>query len=121
MPSEPGMEQRTPRDIIKAYEQLAEVTARMRVAAAGEDWDRVIALESECAGVYARLASIENGVAGDAAYQRRKSELICRLLEDDAQIRERVNGQLSNIWRLIEGPRKAAKINAAYGGNELGA
>ena len=121
MHSEPEMEKRTPANIIAAYEHLAAVTARMRAAAAREDWDGVITLESECAKVYARLTSLETGVVGDAAYQRRKSELICKLLEDDAQIRERVSGQLTSIWRLIEGPRKAAKINAAYGGSEQGA
>jgi flagellar protein FliT len=115
MHRESEMEQRTPADIIEAYEHLAEVTARMRAAATQEDWDSVIALESECASVYTRLASIETGVAGDAAYQRRKSELICKLLEDDAQIRERVSGQAATIWRLIDGKPRVAQLNAAYG------
>ena len=109
------MECRQPTEILAAYEHLAEVTARMRLAASEEDWNRVIVLESECASVYTALASIENGVSGDAEYQRRKSELICKLLDDDADIRERVSGQLTRIWHLIDGRPRVARLAAAYG------
>jgi flagellar protein FliT len=101
-------------EIIKAYEHLAEVTARMRAAAANEDWDGVIALETEAASMYTHLTRIETGAPFDPEYQRRKSELICKLLDDDAQIRERVSGQLTNIWRLIEGRPKIDRLNTAY-------
>jgi len=101
-------------DIISAYEHLAQVTARMREAAAKEDWDHVVALETECASVYARLTKIETGAPFDADHQRRKSELICQLLDDDAQIRERVSGQLTSIWRLIEGQPNVDRLRSAY-------
>ena len=115
MASESRMEKHSSTDILKAYEHLAEVTGRMRVAAAQEDWDGVIALESECASVYERLASIETGAPFDPEYQRRKSELICRLLDDDALIRETLSGQLTHIWRMIDGRPRVEKLNAAYG------
>ena len=108
------MQSSNPTDIIKAYEHLAEVTARMRVAAAKEDWDRVVALETECASVYTHLTRIETGAAFDPDHQRRKSELICKLLDDDAKIREGVNGQLTSIWRLIEGQPKVDRLVSAY-------
>ena len=101
--------------ILAAYEHLAEVTGRMRVAAVEEDWDRVVELETECAALYTRLTTLETGASGDADYQRRKSELICKLLEDDALIRERVSGQLARIWQMIDGKPKVARLNAAYG------
>lgn len=115
MPSDCLMKQQTTADILETYEHLAEKTARMRAAATNEDWDQVVALESECASLYTQLKAVENGVAGDAAYQRRKSQLICQLLDDDAQIRERVSGQLARIWRLIDGAPRVAQLNAAYG------
>ena len=114
------MEQRRS-EILETYQHLAEMTARMRVAAISEDWDQVVALESECAGLYTKLQSVETGVAGDAGYQRRKSQLICQLLEDDAQIRERVSGQLARIWRMIDGRRQVDRLSAAYGGAERAA
>ena len=116
MPSDCLMEQHTTADILKTYEHLAEKTARMRTAATNEDWDQVVALESECASLYTQLKTVETGVAGDAAYQRRKSQLICQLLDDDAQIRERVSGQLARIWRMIDGRRQVDRLSAAYGG-----
>ena len=114
------MTQRKPADILAAYEQLAEVTGRMRAAASVENWDSVVELETECAALYTRLTSIENGVAGDADYQRRKSELICKLLDDDADIRARVSGQLQNIWRLIDGRKTVNRLSSAYGLGDQG-
>jgi hypothetical protein len=102
-------------DILGSYELLADVTSRMREAAVRDDWDSVIALESECAGLYRRLMSAKDDAAHDAARQRRKSELICKVLADDAQIRERLSGQLVHVWRLIEGEQRVAKLSSAYG------
>ena len=102
-------------DILASYEHLAQVTARMREAAVRDDWDSVLALESECAGLYTRLMSVADARPHDADSQRRKSELICKVLEDDAHIRERLSGQLVHIWRLIEGDQRVAKLNTAYG------
>lgn len=109
------MEPYKPADILKAYEHLAEVTGRMRAAALQEDWDSVIALESECSSVYTHLVATDSGAPFDAEYQRRKSELICKLLDDDAQIRERMSGQLSRIWRMIDGRGTIDRLNSAYG------
>ena len=61
------------------------------------------------------LMSVADARPHDADSQRRKSELICKVLEDDAQIRERLSGQLVHIWRLIEGDQRVARINTAYG------
>ena len=102
-------------DIIASYEHLAEVTSRMREAAVRDDWDSVLALETECAGLYTQLMSARDAGPQDAARTRRKSELICKVLEDDAQIRERLSGQLVHVWRLIEGERRVSKLNSAYG------
>ena len=109
------MRESEPIDILTSYEHLAAVTSRMREAAIRDDWDSVIALESECAGLYTRLMEAKNVQSSDAEKQRRKSELICKVLEDDAQIRELLSGQLVNIWRLLDGERQVGRINTAYG------
>jgi flagellar protein FliT len=110
-----NMTQQQSADILKTYEHLAEVTGRMRIAACQEDWDSVIALETECASVYSRLVSVDQSASCDADYQRRKAELIRKLLDDDAQIRERLSGQLNHVWRLLEGGRHVDRLNSAYG------
>ena len=106
-------------EILAAYEQLAGVTARMRDAAAGDDWDQVIELEAECSALYARISQAAEVGPVDREYQRRKSELICQLLEDDAQIRERLSGQLTRLWRMIDGNARVKQLGAAYGAMPL--
>jgi flagellar protein FliT len=115
MAAKPDMQRSKPAEILKAYENLADVTGRMRVAASNEDWDAVIALETECAKIYTKLTAIEAGAPYDDDYQRRKSELICKLLDDDAQIRNRVSGQLTRIWQLIDGRPAVERLSSAYG------
>jgi flagellar protein FliT len=104
-------------DILTSYEHLAEVTSRMREAALRDDWDCVIALEKECAGLYTRLMQADDAGAADPTQQRRKSELICKVLEHDAQIRKLLSGQLVNIWQLLDGQRSVGRLASAYGGS----
>ena len=99
-----------------AYERLAELTARMREAAMREEWDEVVALESECHALYGRLAERDDGAGRGAEYQHRKAELICKVLEDDARIRELLSGELTRIWRLMDGSQTVNRLSATYGG-----
>ena len=101
--------------LLDTYEHLAEVTGRMREAAKQDDWEQVVTLESECSKVYSVLMSSHEADPLDEEYVRRKSELLCKLLEDDAEIRERISGQLTNIWRLIDGRGRVEQLSSAYG------
>src|SRR5690348_7504577 len=106
------------REILDAYESLCAVTGRMRQAAQNEDWDALIALERECTSIFSRLTCIEDSAARSEAYQRRKAELICRVLDDDAQIRERTNTKLAEMWRVVDGKSSVRRIETAYQTNE---
>ena len=103
-----------PSEILDCYEHLTQVTARMREAAARDEWDRVIALDSECAPVYSRLLTSKEAGPVDEQYQTRKAELICKVLEHDAEIRERISGQLTHIWQLIHGRARMQQLSSAY-------
>ena len=105
--------------MLDSYEHLVQLTGRMREAAAQDDWDRVVELESECSKVYSVLMSSHEGAAMDEGYVRRKSELIMKLLEDDKEIRERISGQLTQIWRLIDGRGQVEKLSSAYGATRV--
>lgn len=100
--------------VLAAYERLAQVTSRMREAAALEDWDTVMSLESECATLYTGMLNGDNDRIGDRNYQQRKSALICKLLEDDADIRGRISGELTRIWRLIHGRDRVEQLTSTY-------
>jgi len=102
------------REILEAYESLCAITGRMRQAAQNADWDALIVLERECASIFSRLTCIEDSAARSEAYQRRKAALICRVLDDDAQIRERTNTRLAEMWRVVDGRSSVRRIEAAY-------
>ena len=103
-------------ELLALYAQLSAVTARMREAAHAANWDGLVALEGECADVSSRLIACEDGAPHSPEYQRRKADLIRKVLEDDAEIRQNVNERLAGLWRLIDGRAKIDKLNAAYGG-----
>jgi flagellar protein FliT len=102
-------------EILALYIQLSALTARMRQAARTGDWDGLIALEVQCAGLSSQLVQREDGAPRNLDYQRRKADLIRKVLEDDAEIRQNVNERLAGLWRLIDGRTKLQRLNAAYG------
>jgi flagellar protein FliT len=87
----------------------------MRQAAANEDWDTLIALESQCSDVSCLLIACEDGSPRTLEYQRKKADLIREVLEDDALIRHSVNQRMAGLWRLIDGRGQVEKLRAAYG------
>jgi flagellar protein FliT len=102
-------------EILALYAQLSAVTTRMREAARAANWDGLVALEAECADVSSRLIACEDGASRSSEYQQRKADLIRKVLEDDAEIRQNVNERLAGLWRLIDGRANIDKLNAAYG------
>jgi flagellar protein FliT len=112
----PEMDEARADEILTLYAHLSAVTTRMREAARTSDWERLLALEAECANVSSRLIAGEDSAPRSSEYQRRKADLIRKVLEDDAEIRHNVNERLAGLWRLIDGRAKVNKLNAAYGG-----
>jgi flagellar protein FliT len=113
-PSVPDSDGPRAREILDAYESLCAVTARMRQAAQASDWDALIALEGQCASIFSRLTYIEDSAARSEGYQRRKAELICRVLDDDAQIRERTRKRLTEMWQIADGNDSVRRLESAY-------
>ncbi len=110
----PEMDDTRAKEILALYTQLSVVTTRMREAARAADWDGLIALEVECADVSSQLVKREDGAPRTVDYQRRKADLIRKVLQDDAEIRQNVNERLAGLWRLIDGRKSVARLNAAY-------
>jgi hypothetical protein len=64
--------------------------------------------------VYSLLTSSHEAAPMDDDYVRRKSELICKVLADDAEIRDRISGRLTHIWRLMDGRARVEKLSSVY-------
>lgn len=111
----PEMEDAQANEILTLYVQLSSITARMRQAAMDRNWDALIALEAECAEVSCLLIACEDGSPRSVEYQRRKADLIRKVLEHDAEIRQSVNERLAGLWRLIDGRGRVEQLQKAYG------
>ena len=106
-------------EILDTYQDIAAVTGRMLDAARGARWDELIELERDCGALFSRLAQLD---AGDAPhgieFQRRKAELVRRVLDDDAAIRLLVDPWLAELQALLGQAARRQRLDAAYGADE---
>ena len=100
--------------ILAIYEDISRTTRRMLAAARGDDWDALVALETDCSAMFARLFETEDGALRDTEFQRRKGELIRGVLADDAQIRLLVEPWLAQLTTMIGSTRQQSRLNEAY-------
>lgn len=100
--------------ILSIYEGVSRLTRQMLAAARRSDWDQLVALEKHCSALFAQLFAIKDERPRSAEFQRRKSELICGVLDDDAQIRLLVEPWLANLSALIGNTRQQQRLGQAY-------
>ena len=96
-------------------ERLHEVSVRMVEAAHANDWDRLVALEAEQAGLR-REAQQSNGDTqpADAATSDRMAALIRATLENDAEVRRHVEPWMSSARKLLASGNTGRAMRAAY-------
>ena len=102
---------------IAFYESLQRLSAQMAEAAAACDWDRLVVLERDCAGLARRL---EESAAGSAEAlsreeQARKRELILRILADDAEVRRHVDPWMEQVKCFLGAGARHRDLRRAYG------
>jgi flagellar protein FliT len=91
--------------LLDHYEAIARASQRMLDAARRSDWDEVERQEDRCRTLIAALkaASLESPLR--PADNRRRMDLLRRILADDAEIRDRSDSWLKQLERLISSPR----------------
>lgn len=92
------------------YEAIAAVSGRMLIAARKAHWTDLIGLEDEYLRLVDGLKEAEVGVRLNAAERSRKYELICRILADDAAIRDLANPRMARLATLISGAAQSARV-----------
>jgi len=102
-----GREDAHSRSLIERYEEVAQLSRDMLVAAHLEDWDQVERLEARCQLLIEYLKRASMIVPLGADEQQRRVELLRDILQDDAQIRLRAEPWLLELERLIGMPRRA--------------
>ena len=100
--------------ILAIYEDMSRITGRMVKAARDENWEQLVTLERECGARFQALLASEDGQPRNGEYQRRKSALIRRVLDDDAQIRDIVDPWLARIRTLLGNTHQQKRLSQVY-------
>ncbi|MEW5890877.1 MAG: flagellar protein FliT [Pseudomonadota bacterium] len=92
---------------------MSALSAQMVAAAAAGDWERLVALEKDCAGLARHLQRVEP-LALSAEERDRKVELIRRILADDAEVRRHTEPWMEHARQFLGGAARERKVRDAY-------
>lgn len=98
---------------IAAFESISSLTGEMKAAARAGEWERLAQLEQGCAAVVAGLR-MAPAVQLPADMQRRKVELIHKILADDAEIRAFAEPWMSQVQALLGSAGMARRVHRTY-------
>ncbi|TMS59742.1 flagellar protein FliT [Imbroritus primus] len=101
--------------MLSMYEQIAVHAAEMEDAADAGDWDRVTALERECAILVARLRAEDPSVPLEPRQRERKTLLLTQILRSDAYVRSVAQPVMDALQHQIADARRGSQAHQAYG------
>lgn len=87
----------------------------MREAAVHGEWDRVIGIEKQCSELIADMKLLDAEVTLDGAARQRKTELIGKILADDAEIRNLTQAWMGQLQTSMQSLRQEQRLLHAYG------
>lgn len=102
--------------VISSYESLSALTGRMSEAAVHGEWDQLIELERQCSRQVALIKTMDAATTLDGPMRQRKAQLIRKILEHDADIRNRTQEWMGQLQRVMQSNRKEQRLVQAYGG-----
>jgi len=100
---------------LSVYESMSALSAQMAQAAAANDWDRLVMLERDCAGLARRLEAERQPVRLTETERSRKMALIRRILEDDAEVRRHTEPWMEQVRQFLGGGARERSVRRAYG------
>lgn len=100
------------------YESMSAISAQMVEAAGACDWDRLVALEKDCAGLARRLEAGGAPIRLSAEEKTRKIELIRRILADDAEVRRHTEPWMEQVKQFLGGSARERSVRRAYGAHQ---
>lgn len=100
---------------MQCYEQIAVLTASMLQLARAGSWDALASQEVKYRARVEDLKGIEPTHALDGEQIERKYQLLCRILADDAEIRDILTPELARLSRLLGSVQRQQTLHRAYG------
>lgn len=101
-------------DVLAGYELLRERSARMLSWAREGDWAHLVQEESSYVMAVEDLKRREQGCQLDNAGLIRKADLLECILEQDAEIRQRLEARRDELSELLGSTRRRRDVNRAY-------
>ncbi|NML63183.1 flagellar protein FliT [Massilia sp. RP-1-19] len=105
----------TSQEVLSMYESMVGLTEQMVAAASSSDWDRLVDLETRCAGCVEALRQNEAQIALNADSRLRKVEYIKRLLADDRKIRDLTMPWMAQLSAMISNTGTQRRLSSTYG------
>jgi flagellar protein FliT len=100
--------------VIENYEFLSSITAQMRVAATHGQWDQLVELEKQCSQHVEVMKTQDVGISPDENTRLRKVELIRKILEDDAEIRNHTEPWVAQLQRIMQSTGQERRLQRTY-------
>lgn len=100
--------------VIKNYEFLSSITAQMRMAATHGQWDQLEELEKQCSKHVEIMKTQDMGIPPDENIRLRKMELIRKILEDDAEIRNHTEPWVAQLQRIMHSTGQERRLQQTY-------
>lgn len=97
------------------YESMSTLSAQMVHAATASDWDRLTALEKDCAGLAHQLEGATEPIRLSDTERARKRELILKILANDAQVRHHTESWMAQVKPFLGAGVREDKVRRAYG------
>lgn len=97
------------------YESMRTLSAQMVEAAAISDWDRLVVLEQDCAGLARQLEADGEPIPLSEAERARKRDLIRRILADDAEVRRHTEPWMEQVKQFLGGGARERTVRRVYG------
>ena len=103
--------------ILSIYQDVAEITGQMLVAARKNDWDSLVSLEKRCAIHVGELKKQDRVLPLSDGERQQKIDFIRKILADDQEIRALTEPRLAHLSSLINTAGNERKLNKAYNPN----
>jgi flagellar protein FliT len=99
--------------LLEDYQRLSGITGKMREAAVGGEWDRLVALEQECKLKVEEIKP-RDIIPASSDERAQKLALLKKILADDADIRNRTEGWMEQLQRLMQSNRSEQRLQQTY-------
>lgn len=99
---------------ITLYQEMSALSSRMVEAARANDWETLIKLERSIAALRNSLLREEDNCIHSDAELKLKSQLIQRILADDAEVRRHTEPWMEQVRKFLGGDAKRRRVQHAY-------